>query len=267
MPEHLLHRAQVGAALEQVRRERVPEQVRVDAARARGPPSPRGGAGSGRRRRGSGRRRARSGTAPAGGACRDTAGRVRGSGAAPRRRDVRPGRSVPCRPCRRTARAARRGRRRSCRGRPPPDAQAGAVEQLDEGAVAKIARRRPDRGRRSGARPRRRRASRQRARPARQRQRGGRVVRRARRAAGGGGRSVRAAAVRRAIVVPASPSARSSAMQRSRSSIVGLGERLAEGGAQRVQVAAVGLDGRRGRSAPRAARGTRRGQDRGWAWS
>src|SRR5215210_4307642 len=31
--EHLLHRAEVGAALEQVRRERVAEQVRVDALR------------------------------------------------------------------------------------------------------------------------------------------------------------------------------------------------------------------------------------------
>src|SRR3954470_16226232 len=31
VPEHLLHRAQVGAALQQVRRERVSEQVRVYA--------------------------------------------------------------------------------------------------------------------------------------------------------------------------------------------------------------------------------------------
>ena len=33
MPEHLLNAAEVGAALEQVRRERVPQQVRVDAFR------------------------------------------------------------------------------------------------------------------------------------------------------------------------------------------------------------------------------------------
>ena len=31
MAEHLLHAAEVGAALEQVRRERVAQQVRVDA--------------------------------------------------------------------------------------------------------------------------------------------------------------------------------------------------------------------------------------------
>ena len=30
VPEHLLHAPQVGAALEQVRRERVPQEVRVD---------------------------------------------------------------------------------------------------------------------------------------------------------------------------------------------------------------------------------------------
>ena len=33
MAEHLLHRAEVGAALEQVRRERVPEEVGVDPLR------------------------------------------------------------------------------------------------------------------------------------------------------------------------------------------------------------------------------------------
>ena len=32
VPEHLLHGAEVGAALEQVRRERVAQEVRVDAA-------------------------------------------------------------------------------------------------------------------------------------------------------------------------------------------------------------------------------------------
>ena len=33
MAEHLLHAAQVGAALEQVRRERVAQEVRMDAPR------------------------------------------------------------------------------------------------------------------------------------------------------------------------------------------------------------------------------------------
>ncbi len=32
VPEHLLHAPQVGASLEQVRRKRVPQEVRVDAA-------------------------------------------------------------------------------------------------------------------------------------------------------------------------------------------------------------------------------------------
>ena len=50
--EHLLHAAQVGAAFEQVRGERVPQQVRVDALRLEARRGRRGGAGSGRRLRG-----------------------------------------------------------------------------------------------------------------------------------------------------------------------------------------------------------------------
>ena len=49
--EHLLDAAQVGAALEQMRREGVAEQVRVDALRLEARPSRRAGAGSGTRRR------------------------------------------------------------------------------------------------------------------------------------------------------------------------------------------------------------------------
>ena len=52
MAEHLLNGAEVGAALEQVRRERVAQQVRMDAARLEAGRARRACAGSGRRRRG-----------------------------------------------------------------------------------------------------------------------------------------------------------------------------------------------------------------------
>ena len=52
MAEHFLNAAEVGAALEQVRRERVAQEVRVDAARVEARPSRRACAGSGTRRRG-----------------------------------------------------------------------------------------------------------------------------------------------------------------------------------------------------------------------
>ena len=74
MPEHLLDAAQVGAALEQVGRERVAEQVRVHALRLEAgllgqAAQDQEGAGAGERAR-----RARSGRAPAGGAGRGGGG-------------------------------------------------------------------------------------------------------------------------------------------------------------------------------------------------
>ncbi len=52
VPEHLLHAAQVGAALEQVRRERVAQEVRVHALRLEPRLRRELAAGSGTRRRG-----------------------------------------------------------------------------------------------------------------------------------------------------------------------------------------------------------------------
>ena len=213
MAEHLLDAAQVGAALEQMRRERVPQEVRVDApgleAGRLGEPA-------------QDQERARAGqraalrvqeelgpvaTVEVGPAAR------RGSGAAPRPPGARPGRPAPCRPCR------ARGRRRSSRSTPffsrPDrlgDAQAGAVEELDERPVAQRPRRRPARGLDQplglAGRERPRQAC-GRGAAARSRRPGCRC---APRSAAGGGRSVRAAAVRRASVAGESPSARSSAV-------------------------------------------------------
>ena len=158
----------------------------------------------------SGAAASRSGRARAGGAGRGRAGRGRGSGAAPRppARPIGTTRSLPPLPVTRTsavvevdAALLEPDRLR--------DAQPGAVEQLDERPVAQRARRACRSPRRSAARPRPARASAAACAcgaAARPRPPG---CRRARRAAAGGGRSVRAAAVRRASVAGESPSARS----------------------------------------------------------
>ena len=72
MAEHLLDGPQVGAALQQVRRERVPQQVRVDAVRVEA--RVLGEAAQDQERAGTGqrRRRARSGRAPGDGGSRGT---------------------------------------------------------------------------------------------------------------------------------------------------------------------------------------------------
>ena len=109
VPEHLLDGAEVGAALEQVGGERVAEEVRVDALRARGRPSRRAGAGSGTPPRASAGRRARSGRARAGSGGRGAPGRARGSGAPPPAAGRPSGtrRSLPPLPTTRTIRSSR----------------------------------------------------------------------------------------------------------------------------------------------------------------
>ena len=92
------------------------------------------------------------------------------------------------------------------------DAQAGAVEQLDERAVAERARRRPGGGVDQPLGLAGRERPRQRARAARQLDLGGGVVAARADQLQVAGRSVRAAAVRRASVAGESPSARSSAV-------------------------------------------------------
>ena len=128
--EQLLDRAQVGAALEQVRRERVPQPVRVRkqaAQRARVEPAA-----------------ARREEERVLGAARELraaprAGRPRPR-ATPPRRAARP---APCRPCRARGRAPARSRRRPGRGRPPP-ASAGRPSRRARparGCAARAARR------------------------------------------------------------------------------------------------------------------------------
>ena len=104
--EQLLDRPQVGAALEQVRRECVAQPVRM----RRDPPQ-----------------RARVEPAAAhreeervlGAAARARAARARGSARATTRPPRRAGRRAPCRPCRARGRAPARSRRRRGRARPP----------------------------------------------------------------------------------------------------------------------------------------------------
>ena len=135
--EQLLDRPQVGAAFEQVRRERVaqavrmrrdpPERARVEAPAAHG--EEERVLGSGRELR---------------------AGRARGSARATSPPPRRAGRRAPCRPCRARARAPARSRRRRDRGRPPRRCAA---------RPSRRARRAPGSAARAGRRPRARRAS------------------------------------------------------------------------------------------------------------
>ena len=110
--EHLLDAAEVGAALEQVGRERVAEQVRVDALRLEAgllgeAAQDQEGAGAGQRAA----LRVEEELGPVAAVEVGAAAR-RGSGAAPRRPRGRSGRSAPCCPCR------ARGRARSSRSTP-----------------------------------------------------------------------------------------------------------------------------------------------------
>ena len=105
--EQLLDRAQVGAALEQVRRERVPQPVRM-----RRDPSQRARVEAAAAHREEER--------VLGARCELRAARARGSARATSPPPRRAGRRAPCRPCRARARAPARSRRRRGRGRPPP---------------------------------------------------------------------------------------------------------------------------------------------------
>ena len=118
--EQLLHDAQVGAALEQVRREGVAQHVRrdglLDADRGRVPAHEpehalAGDAASARVEQECGRLLA---------ACRGTAGRGRGSGERPRPRGGPSARCAGARPCPRRARARARDRGRRGAGRSAP---------------------------------------------------------------------------------------------------------------------------------------------------
>ena len=142
--EHLLDAAQVGAALEQVRRERVAQQVRVDAlgleAGLLGEPA------QDQERARAGERAALRVQEELGTVAAVEVGPAAGEVAAQRLGGLPPDRDDPllARPCRCSGRAGRRGRRRALL-QPDrlADAQAGAVEELDERAVAEVARLRP----------------------------------------------------------------------------------------------------------------------------
>ena len=133
MSEHFLNAAKIGAAFEQVRGERVAEQMRVDAGRLEALGSRR----RTRTARPSSRappQASRRGPADAAVEMRSTRARVAANG-------VRPAGGqghavVPCRPCRRRGRAGRRGRPKRARAPAPPRSEAGAIEELDERAVA-----------------------------------------------------------------------------------------------------------------------------------
>ena len=143
--EHLLNAPEVGAALEQVRRERVPQQVRVDPLRLeagvrRQPPQDQERAGAGERAALGVEEELRPVPAVE---VRAAAGEV-----APQRFDrLAADRDDPLLAALADrGRAAGRGRRRPVEADRLADAQARAVEQLDERAVAERARRRPGRG-------------------------------------------------------------------------------------------------------------------------
>ena len=152
--EHLLDAAEVGAALEQVRCEGVPQQVRVDAPRLE--PGLLCEAAQDQEGAGAGERAALCVEEQLGpvAAVEVTDGRGPGSDGAPRSPRGRSGRRVPSAPCRPRAPACSRDRRRRARG-PPPRSRGGrrrrgARRGRRHGAPAGSSRR----PRRSAARPR-----------------------------------------------------------------------------------------------------------------
>ena len=243
--EHLLHRAEVGAALEKMRRERVAEEVRMDTARLEA-----GAVGEfleDEERAGAGER---------------TAARVE--------EELRPVAAVEMRAAEGEIAAHGLGGGTAERDEAllaalsehaddalvdgdaallEPDglghAKPGAVQELDERTVAKRSRAWCPSRRRSGARSRPARAregvcDRDAVAELRQRDSRRRTPIRTR-----WRKYARTAETRRAIVEPARPSARIEATQRSRSSTVASATGAIEERAERGQVASIGVDGPR----------------------